>query len=100
MRSFPHSFFGLFFIYLRGPSVGKFLVPAVIPERIRAVSAHLSHGGEFVEVDVFVFDGPPEPLDEDVFEGAASSVQVDARPTFSRIWIQSALVNSLPWSLL
>jgi hypothetical protein len=41
--------------------------------------AQLLHAGKFMEVNVLVFDRSPEPFDEDVVEGAAPSVQADAR---------------------
>ncbi len=42
----------------------------------------LRHAGKFVELIMLVFERPPEPLEKDVVEGTAASIQADARADF------------------
>jgi hypothetical protein len=61
-----------------------------------------------VEVDLFVFEAAPQPLDEDVVHAAAPGLRrgrllpsiLIMTPFRFRVPVKSSLVNWLPWSVL
>ena len=50
----------------------------VVFEKSSEALAQLLQAEKFMQVNVLVFDRPPEPFDEDVVKGPASSIQADA----------------------
>ena len=59
------------------------------------------------EVDFLLFDRPPQTLDEDVVQGAASPIQTDLdaailiwMPQSNKRSVNARLVNGLSWSVL
>ena len=52
------------------------------------------------QIDLFVFDRAPEPLDEDVVAPRAPAVHADRDGVVSSRPVNAALVNWLPWSVL
>ena len=63
--------------------MGAMLV--VIGEPPAKTSAQFRAGFEDVQVDAFVFQGPPEPLDEDIVHPASPAIHADLdRPPAER----------------
>ena len=86
----------------RGAAVMSFVRPAFVVEA--EVGFELGVGVDqraiAFQVDLLVFDGAPQPFDEDVVETTALPSIDSFTPAARSGWVNSAEVNWQPWSVL
>ena len=75
--------------------------PAIIKAEMPAdPSSGLRHAFVGVQIDLLIFDRPPEPLDKDIVPPCAATVHGDVDLGFFSTAVKSMEVNCDPWSVL
>jgi hypothetical protein len=75
--------------------------PAVVEGEVQSdPGLGFRHGVVGMQIDLFVLDRLPQPLDEHVVAPGTASVHADLDFVFCRTWMKLEAVNCEPWSVL